>query len=118
MLGVIQEQRREFKVGRRLSAGGLPFAKRRACTVPWAARLLSRGERNSSGGNSRATRRYRFRVRIIHFALGNKDLAFRWRSQACSDRSFDLTCIRVDPRFDPLRGDDRFKVLMRQIGVG
>ena len=53
----------------------------------------------------------------IQFALGNVDLGFRWLAQACSDRSFDLICIKVDPRFDPYRDDARFKTLIKQIGV-
>jgi len=45
------------------------------------------------------------------------DLGFRWLAKAASDRSFDLICIKVDPRFDPYRDDDRFKTLIAQIGV-
>ena len=53
----------------------------------------------------------------IHLALGRIDLGFKWLAKACADRSFDLICIKVDPRFDPYRDDERFKALTRQIGV-
>jgi serine/threonine-protein kinase len=52
----------------------------------------------------------------IHFALADLETGFRWLTQAFADRAFDLVSINVDPRFDPLRDDDRFKALMRQLG--
>lgn len=53
----------------------------------------------------------------IQFALGDTDLGFRWLAKACSDRSFDLISINVDPRFDPYRDDPRFRALTTQLGL-
>ena len=53
----------------------------------------------------------------IQFALGDVDLGFRWLAKACSDRSFDLISINVDPRFDPYRDDPRFGALTAQLGL-
>jgi len=53
----------------------------------------------------------------IQFALGDVDLGFRWMTKACEDRVFDLISIKVDPRFDSLRGDRRFAAIARQLGV-
>ena len=53
----------------------------------------------------------------IQFALGDIDLGFRWLAKACDDRSFDLISIKVDPRFDPLKGDPRFEAIARRMGV-
>ncbi len=53
----------------------------------------------------------------IHLALGDRTLGFRWLSKACDDRSFDLTAINVDPRFDPFRDDPRIKPLIKQLGL-
>jgi TolB-like protein/Flp pilus assembly protein TadD len=58
-----------------------------------------------------------FEFASIHFALGQADVGFRWLTKACQDRAFELTAIRVDPRFDPLRGDARFTELVRQVGL-
>jgi serine/threonine-protein kinase len=53
----------------------------------------------------------------IQFALGETDLGFRWMQKALEDRSFDLISIKVDPRFDPLKGDPRFETIARHMGV-
>ena len=53
----------------------------------------------------------------IQFALGDVDLGFRWLAKACDDRSFDLIALKVDPRFDPLRDDDRFAPILKQLGL-
>jgi hypothetical protein len=53
----------------------------------------------------------------IQFALGDLDLGFRWLAKACDDRSFDLISMKVDPRFDPLRDDERFAPILRQLGL-
>jgi serine/threonine-protein kinase len=52
----------------------------------------------------------------IHFGLGDLDTGFRWLTRAFADRAFDLVSIQVDPRFDPLRDDPRFKTLLKQLG--
>ena len=56
--------------------------------------------------------------------LGDKDRAFSWLEEAYRHRdihslSLDshLAWINVDPRFDPLRSDPRFKDLLRQMGL-
>ena len=53
----------------------------------------------------------------IQFALGETDLGFRWMQKALEDRSFDLISIKVDPRFDALKGDPRFETIARRMGV-
>src|SRR6185436_2740665 len=58
-----------------------------------------------------------FEFASIHLALGKADVGFRWLTKACQDRAFELTAIRVDPRFDPLRADPRFTDLVRQVGL-
>jgi len=53
----------------------------------------------------------------IHFALGNREEGYEWLNKAFQDRCFELVVTRVDPRFDLLRGDARFKQLSAQLGV-
>jgi hypothetical protein len=45
------------------------------------------------------------------------DLGFRWLAQACRDRAFELTALKVDPRFDVLKGDPRFAELAHAVGL-
>jgi tetratricopeptide (TPR) repeat protein len=57
-------------------------------------------------------------IALIHVGLGQKDPAFEWLDQAVEERSPWLIHLTVDPRFDPLRSDRRFKNLIQQIGLG
>jgi eukaryotic-like serine/threonine-protein kinase len=47
--------------------------------------------------------------------LGEKDQAFQWLGIAYQERQSRLPCIRIDPRFDLLRGDPRFQALLRKM---
>jgi serine/threonine-protein kinase len=53
----------------------------------------------------------------LHFALEDRDLGFQWLTKAFRDRSFELMCIKVDPRFDAVRDDSRFAPLVDQLGL-
>ena len=53
----------------------------------------------------------------IQFALGETDLGFSWMQKAFEDRSFDLISIKVDPRFDSLKGDPRFETIARRMSI-
>jgi len=59
-------------------------------------------------------------VSPVHFAnvyigLGQTDRALAMLEQAYKDRSFELVLIKVDPRFDSLRSDARFRDLQRRL---
>ena len=58
-----------------------------------------------------------FDLASIHFALGNREEGYEWLNKAFQDRCFELVVTRVDPRFDLLRSDARFKQLSAQLGV-
>ena len=53
----------------------------------------------------------------VRFALDQPDLGFRALDKACEDRAFDVLALRVDPRFDALSADPRFRALLRRIAV-
>jgi len=53
----------------------------------------------------------------IHFALEQTDRGFRWLTKASEDRAFELIHLKVDPRFDPLRDDRRFGVIVKRLGL-
>jgi TolB-like protein/Flp pilus assembly protein TadD len=57
-----------------------------------------------------------FEIALIHFALRNRDERYEWLTKAFQDRCFELIAIKVDPRFDPLRGDALFVKLSAQLG--
>jgi serine/threonine protein kinase/tetratricopeptide (TPR) repeat protein len=56
-------------------------------------------------------------IAVIHVGLGEKDQAFDWMQKAFEDRSAWLVYLKVDPLFDPVRGDARFADLLRRVGL-
>jgi len=56
-------------------------------------------------------------IAVIHLGLGEKDQAFDWIERAYEDRSAWLVYLKVDPLFDPLRGDPRLADLLRRVGL-
>jgi eukaryotic-like serine/threonine-protein kinase len=53
---------------------------------------------------------------IIYTGFGDKKTAIDWLFKAYEKRSWLISLIRIDPFFDPLRSEDRFKDLLRRVG--
>jgi serine/threonine-protein kinase len=125
ILGVIQEQRRDFDE----SAAAFQRAVHLSPQTPRMHGALGRtfalsGRKELALEVLRkleayAKERYVSPLEFawIQFALGDVDLGFRWLAKACDDRAFDLISLKVDPRFDPLRDDERFRPLLKQLGL-
>jgi TolB-like protein/Tfp pilus assembly protein PilF len=58
-----------------------------------------------------------FDVALVHAGLQDYDEAFRWLQRALEERSPWLGYLQVDPQFDPLRGDPRFRELLGRLGL-
>jgi TolB-like protein/Tfp pilus assembly protein PilF len=56
-------------------------------------------------------------VALIYASLGEKDLAFAWLEKAFAERSHWLVWLRLDPRWDPIRGDPRFEEMLSRVGL-
>jgi serine/threonine-protein kinase len=56
-------------------------------------------------------------VALVYAGLGERDKAFTWLETAYEEHSFNLSHLKVEPRFDPLRSDPRFADLLRRIGL-
>lgn len=52
---------------------------------------------------------------IAYVGMGDKEEAFDWLEKAYAQHSNVLARLKVDPAFDPLRNDPRFKDLLRRI---
>jgi serine/threonine-protein kinase len=124
-LGLVQEQRGDldeaiaaFQRAIELSPpslrilGALGRALARAGKKEEAMRVLRELE-------GLAAKRYisPFELALIHFALERKDEGFALLSKAFQDHCFELSTIKVDPRFDSVAKDARFAELIRQIGL-
>ena len=54
---------------------------------------------------------------MIYIALGEDDQAFEWLEKSYNERAWQLGFLKVEPIFDPLRGDPRFADLMRRVNL-
>jgi len=67
--------------------------------------------------NERSTQQYvaPFDVAVIYVGLGAMSPTFEWLDKAYEDHSTWLTYIKVDPRFDSIRDDPRYRDLLRRM---
>ena len=124
-LGLIQEQRKDFDE----SAAAFQRAIQLSPHSPQMQGALARtyalsGKRDLAQAILRKLEglmkvRYvsPFQFASVHCALGHNDLGFRWLKKACQARCFELISLKVDPRFDLLKEDQRFAAVARQVGV-
>jgi serine/threonine-protein kinase len=125
ILGFVQEQRGEFDE----SAAAFQRAIQLSPQSPLMQAALGRtfalsGKQDEAlrilrGLQELAEKRYvsPFELASIHFALGRTDEGFQWLSKAFQDRCFELISLRVDPRWESLRGNPRFLKLFDQLGL-
>jgi tetratricopeptide (TPR) repeat protein len=59
----------------------------------------------------------KFYLASIHAALGDKDKSFELLKSAYKERDADLIFLKFDPRFDVLRSDPRFEMMLKKIGM-
>jgi TolB-like protein/DNA-binding winged helix-turn-helix (wHTH) protein/Tfp pilus assembly protein PilF len=59
-----------------------------------------------------------FGLAVIYSRLGSKDLALNALQEAYERRDVQLTEMQVEPAFDVLRDDPRFRTLLTHIGLG
>jgi hypothetical protein len=53
---------------------------------------------------------------INFISLGDREQAFTWLEKAYQEHSSMLIWLKVEPRFDSLRDDPRYRDLVRRIG--
>jgi serine/threonine-protein kinase len=58
-----------------------------------------------------------YNISLIHTALGRIDEAIAWLEQGCRERSMRMLFLSVDPAFDPIRRDPRFRAMLKTIGL-
>jgi TolB-like protein len=56
-----------------------------------------------------------YHLALAHVGLGDADEAFRQLDVACEERDPALINLNQDPRFDPIRGDARFSVVLNRV---
>jgi tetratricopeptide (TPR) repeat protein len=58
-----------------------------------------------------------YRMAIAHARLGDADLAFAWLERAAAAHDMNLVCLAVDPSFDRLRDDARWRPALARYGL-
>lgn len=56
-------------------------------------------------------------IAAIFVGLGRKSEAFAWLSKACDERSYFVLEAAVEPEFDLLRADPRYRDLLRRLNL-
>jgi TolB-like protein/Flp pilus assembly protein TadD len=62
--------------------------------------------------NTAATYVPPYATALIHAGLGDRDATFEWLERACAVRDIHLVLLRIDPKWDPYRGDPRLESLL------
>jgi TolB-like protein/Flp pilus assembly protein TadD len=124
-LGFIQEQRQDFDEAAAAFQRAISLSPHSPRMHAALGRTLAlSGKRALAMATLRkldalATQRYvsPFEFASIRFALGQTDVGFQWLTKACRDRAFELIALNVDPRFEPLKGDERFETIVHEVGL-
>jgi TolB-like protein/DNA-binding winged helix-turn-helix (wHTH) protein/Flp pilus assembly protein TadD len=53
----------------------------------------------------------------VYIGLGDKDRAFHWLRKSVEERGVELSYLKVNPLFDPIRSDPRFRDLLRSVNL-
>jgi TolB-like protein/Tfp pilus assembly protein PilF len=54
---------------------------------------------------------------LVYAGLGDKAYAFKWLSEAVEERSHWLVWLKLDPRWNGISSDSRFKTLLKRVGL-
>jgi Flp pilus assembly protein TadD len=116
--GMFEEAIAEFQKGSSLS-GGDP---RTAGALGHAYAVSGRKDRAQevlAELKELSRRRYvaPFEIAVVYIGLGEKEQTFEWLEKAYQDHSPWLIRLKVDPRFDSIHGDSRYRDLRRRIGL-
>jgi hypothetical protein len=52
---------------------------------------------------------------LIYVGLNEKEQAISWLEKAVEERYFRVLTIKVDPRFDGLHSDSRYKAILKKL---
>jgi TolB-like protein len=59
-----------------------------------------------------------YQIAILHLGLGDHEAAIEWLDRSCNTRSFGIHWLKVDPIWDPLQPDPRFRPVLEKMYLG
>jgi serine/threonine-protein kinase len=124
-LGMVQEQRGDFDEAAAAFQRALQLSPHSPITQAALARTLALSGKKGDAVrvvrdlHTLAEHRYvsPFELALVHFALAESDEGFGCLAKAFQDRCFELILLRVDPRWQSLRGTARFEQLLSQLNL-
>jgi lipopolysaccharide biosynthesis regulator YciM len=54
-------------------------------------------------------------IAVVYAGLGDKDETFRWLEAGYREKCFWMVWLKIDPRFEAIRGDPRYQDLLRRM---
>ena len=54
---------------------------------------------------------------ILYAALGDNDVTFNLLDKAYTERDVQMTSLKVDPGYDPIRNDPRFTQMLKRLNL-
>ena len=118
MQGRREEALAEFQKGRDIAPNSQDFITLLGNVSALAGRLED-ARRYQRQLNELAKRAYvsPFSHAVISAGLGEMDSAYMWMEKCFEERCSALPTMKMDPRFDVLRSDARFDLLLRRAGL-
>lgn len=121
--GVIQEQRKDLDQSAAAFRRAVTLAPRSPRMQAALARTAALSGKSGSARDTiaqleaLAKARYvsPFDFGTIYLALRDVEQGYHSLARACDDRCFELLAVQVDPRFDGLRDDPRFRTAVRTV---
>jgi Flp pilus assembly protein TadD len=121
---------RAYQDQRRYTEALAEFREAEAVMRDWPVTVAARGYVLGMIGDKEAARkalveldeaskkRYvtAYGVALIHAGLDDSRRAFEWLNRAVEQRTHWLVWLKLDPRFDRLRSDPRFRDIQRRVG--
>jgi tetratricopeptide (TPR) repeat protein len=124
-LGIVQEQRGDLDESAAAFQRAVQLSPRTPRLIAALGRAQALAGRSDDAIGARrslealAAERYVSPLEFawIELGLGELDGALAWLARAFDERAFDLIAAHVDPRFDQLRGEERFAGLTSKLGL-
>ena len=121
-LGIVYGQQHETRALGEIKAAA-ELSGREPLTLSGLGYILGRmGAREQAAGvleelrvRSRSEYIAPYHFALLHLALGDEDNSIEWLKECLSEHSPYAVWLKVEPRFDPLRGHARYEILLRDL---
>src|SRR5262249_11509249 len=115
--GLVDASRAEFEQAIRIG-GDITFAYAGLGHLQATSGETAKAKSVIASLNEMAKTRYvpSYDIAVIYAGLGEHDSALEWLEKAYHERSTWLAYLKVEPRLDVLRSDERFDDLLKRVG--